>query len=170
MISSQYLLHAITLTHSSMYNAEDRAAACTRQHLRAKDSTALHLHRISITRCMRVVTHDSAACVGSAGNRLDVFACSPAPVQVTWLGYPNTSGLSTIRYRVAAESVDPRLPVETEERSKLREVTRDGAASAAREGGAAGMQQWSEEVYYLPRTFLCYDVAAFLHCPETPPR
>jgi len=61
-------------------------------------------------------------------NRLPTFALKPAPVQVTYLGYPNTTGLSRIDYRLSDHEADP-------------------------EGETA----WhSEELIRLPHGFLCY--------------
>ena len=43
----------------------------------------------------------------SAHNRLPLFVRRPAPIQLTWLGYPNTTGLTCFDGRITDEWADP---------------------------------------------------------------
>jgi predicted O-linked N-acetylglucosamine transferase (SPINDLY family) len=61
-------------------------------------------------------------------NRLDVMALKPAPIQITYLGFPNTTGLKTIDYRITDRQADP----------------------------PKTQQKYTEQLIYLPRCFVCY--------------
>lgn len=43
----------------------------------------------------------------TANNRLGTMAACPSPVQVTWIGYPNSTGLEAVQYRITDSICDP---------------------------------------------------------------
>lgn len=62
----------------------------------------------------------------TAGDRLKVFARHPAPVQITWIGYPGTTGLKAMDYIILEDTVLP---------------------------GENIKKQFSEKIIYLPRAY-----------------
>jgi len=58
----------------------------------------------------------------TAYNRLGVFAFKPAPVQVSYLGYPGTTGLPTIDFRITDALADPQGTTEHLHTEKLIRV------------------------------------------------
>lgn len=52
-------------------------------------------------------------------NRLDVLASRAAPVQLSWLGYANTTGLSQVDYRLSDAVVEPEGEADARSREKI---------------------------------------------------
>ncbi|HEX8524529.1 MAG TPA: tetratricopeptide repeat protein [Tepidisphaeraceae bacterium] len=68
----------------------------------------------------------------TTGNRLLTFARKPAPTQASYIGYPNTTGLKAIDYRITDALADP---IDA---------------------------QWTEKVIRVPGCFLCYRIPTSL--------
>ncbi len=58
----------------------------------------------------------------TADNRMRLFALKPAPVQMTWIGYPDTTGLSTMDFRITDAISDPFPAAESLHTEKLIRV------------------------------------------------
>lgn len=69
----------------------------------------------------------------TGGNRLPVFARQPAPLQITWLGHPATTGIPAIQWRITDHHAEP-------------------------EGLTEHLN--SERLYRMPEVFCCYQPIA----------
>jgi protein O-GlcNAc transferase len=87
------------------------------------DEAASRIHADQIDILVDLALH-------TAANRLTVFTRKPAPVQATWLGYPGTTGLRQIDYRLTDPFIDP---------------------------PGSNDDQYVEKSLRLPRTFWCID-------------
>jgi len=64
----------------------------------------------------------------TVNNRLGIFTYRPAPIQIAYMGFPNTTGLKSIQYRITDTIVDP----------------------------PTSKQRYTETLLKLPRCFLLY--------------
>lgn len=93
---------------------------------------AVHWHRIDALSdeeaAQRVEAEGIDILVDLSGhtrrNRLLVFARKPAPVQMTLLGYPNTTGLAAMDYRISDVHADPPGRTEHLHRERLLRLPR----------------------------------------------
>ncbi|MBO1249608.1 tetratricopeptide repeat protein [Comamonas denitrificans] len=69
----------------------------------------------------------------TAGDRLKVFARHPAPVQITWIGYPGTTGLKAMDYIFIENTVLPDRNINNQFAEKIIRVPRSYAFDASRE-------------------------------------
>lgn len=69
----------------------------------------------------------------TADSRVLMFAHRPAPVQITWLGYPNTSGLEAMDFRIVDSVTDPQGLAETWSTEALLRMEKGFLCYAGRE-------------------------------------
>ena len=74
----------------------------------------------------------------SGGNGLSIFGLRPAPVQISYCGYPNTTGLDSIGYRITDEICEPK----------------------------DAQNFHSEKLWKLDGCFLCYQLSSTINPPE----
>lgn len=107
-------------------------------HFRQRAHRFREIHGLSAAAVARLVREDRIDVLvelsgHTSGSRLDVMALRPAPVQATWIGYPNTTGLPEIQYRLTDAVVDPR-------------VDSDGHLERAGRTGIRRKQRFTEEL------------------------
>jgi predicted O-linked N-acetylglucosamine transferase (SPINDLY family) len=148
-VSPHFREHAVSFFSEPLLAAHDReqfkvycySDTCepdsTTQRFRARAFAWRDICRLSdeeVSRQIRAdeidILVDLAGHIG--GNRLLTFARKPAPVQFTYLGYQNTTGMSAIDYRLTDAITDP----------------------------ACADELYSEKLVRLPTSFFCYQPPA----------
>jgi predicted O-linked N-acetylglucosamine transferase (SPINDLY family) len=114
------------------------------KHLKMFAKNWRNIHGLGNEEVIRMIQQDEIDILvdltgHTANSRLAIFASKPAPVQISYLGYPNTTGLETVDYYITDEIADP-----------------------------TGSGQWyTEELLYLSEGFSCY--TPIIHTPPVSP-
>jgi predicted O-linked N-acetylglucosamine transferase (SPINDLY family) len=123
-VSADFLTHAVATFLEPLFAAHDRNAAIVHcysgvrradavtQRLAAKAALWRNVYPLTDQALADLIRQDAVDILvdlsgHTADNRLGVFALKPAPVQVSWLGYPSSTGLATIDWRISDAIADP---------------------------------------------------------------
>lgn len=113
---AQFLLPLLTAHRRdrvsvTCYSNTARPDAMT-ERLRAQSDTWRDIRAMSDDEAARAIAIDGIDVLidlggHTADNRLGIFARKPAPLQATWLGYPNSTGVAAIDLRITDAIADP---------------------------------------------------------------
>jgi protein O-GlcNAc transferase len=123
-VSPDFRAHAVSRFMAPIYDAHDRERfeVWSYAELRARDALTERfaarsdgwretagLDDAAVADLIRADRIDVLVDLGghTSGQRLSVFTRRPAPVQASYLGYPHTTGLASIQYRLTDEVLDP---------------------------------------------------------------
>jgi protein O-GlcNAc transferase len=158
-VSGDFYSHPVSLFAIPLFERHDRSACevfCystgaktdeVTEKVRARADVWRDVASMSDTGLAETINRDGIDILvdlsGHSGTfRIVVFAQQPAPVQVTWLGYLNTTGLTRIQYRLCDRHTDP--PGVTD-------------------------RFHTETLVRLPRSQWCYRQMVSIDCAEAPP-
>jgi predicted O-linked N-acetylglucosamine transferase (SPINDLY family) len=123
-VSPHFYKHAVSLLILPLLKSHDRSALeihCYASVARADDVTKIMRENVEVWRDVSGISDRELAekirqdqidilvdlTMHMDHHRLLTFATKPAPVQVTWLGYPGGTGLSAMDYRLTDPYLDP---------------------------------------------------------------
>ncbi|MCG2586642.1 glycosyltransferase [Massilia sp. TS11] len=124
-LSGDFCAHAVSILTAEVYGLHDRSrfevygfdwsredGTHLQQRVRAGFDHHIRLHSLSDEQAARLIrAHEIDILVDlhglTQGTRHDILSWRPAPVQLTWLGFPGPTGLPAIDYVVADRYVLP---------------------------------------------------------------
>ena len=123
-VSADFRRHSVAYFIEPVIAAHDRATVevtlyaavprpdATTERLRASADHWRDIQRLGDAAVAHLIEKDGIDILidlagHTAGNRLGVFARRPAPVQATWIGYPDITGLAAIGWRLTDAEADP---------------------------------------------------------------
>jgi tetratricopeptide (TPR) repeat protein len=123
-VSGDFRHHSVAFFFAPLLDAHDRTAVevflytndprvdATTARLKARADHWVPIHQLSDELAAARIREDAIDLVvdlsgHTSHNRMMLFARKPAPIAVSWLGYPNTTGLPAIDYRLTDKVADP---------------------------------------------------------------